>query len=85
MNTLFANEKRLQRMFGLRHRPERFVKKENALRFAANCIKSQMVAYLDENPVGLIPGYYVFCPADFSRLEREAYGIFTYVSPFKSI
>ena len=60
----FENEKRMQKMFNLRNRPERFTKKENALSFAAGCTKSQMVVFLDENPSDLISGYYVVCPAD---------------------
>jgi hypothetical protein len=81
----YENENRIQKMFNLKHRPDRFTKKENALSFAARCTKSQMVVFLDENPANLIPGYYVVCPADYSRLEREAEGIFHYVSPFKSL
>jgi hypothetical protein len=80
----FENEKRMQKMFNLRNRPERFTKKDNALNFAATCVKSQMVVFLDENPDNLISGYYVVCPADFSRLEREAEGLFHYVSPFNA-
>ena len=81
----FANEKIMQKMFNLKNRPERFTKKENALSFAAHCVKSQMVVFLDENPVGLIAGYYVVGLADYSRLEREAEGCFTYVSPYDSL
>ena len=82
MNTsVFANEKRMQQMFNLKNRPERFSDRGRALRFAKNCTKAQFVVYLDENPAGLIPGYYVVYPVDFSRLEREAEGLFTYV-PF---
>lgn len=83
--SVFANEKRLQKLFGLRNRPERFSSKENAISFASRCIKSQMIVYLDENPIDLIPGYYVVCPADYSCLEHEAEGIFHYVSPFNSL
>lgn len=83
--SVFENEKRIQRMFGLRHRPERFSNKEAALRFAAGCVNPQMVIGFDENPAGIIPAYYVVCPADFSRLEREAEDCFFYVSPSKSL
>lgn len=80
--SVFENEKKMQQMFNLRNRPERFTNKENAIRFAKGCVKSQMVVFLDENPANLVPGYYVVCPADFSRLEREAEGIFHHVSLF---
>jgi hypothetical protein len=79
MTTLFENEKRLQKAFNLRHRPERFVNKDNAIRFANGCIKLHVVFYLDENPANFIPGYYVVCFADANRLETEAEGIFTYI------
>ncbi len=77
--SVFENEKRMQKMFNLRNRPDRFTKKANALSFASGCIKPQRVVFLDENPAGLISGYYVVCPADLSRLEREAEGIFHYI------
>lgn len=83
--SVFANEKRLQKVFGLRNRPERFSNKENAISFASRGTKSQMVVYLDENPDGFIPGYYVVYPVDFSRLEKNAEDLFTYVSPFNSL
>ena len=79
----WENEKNLQAFFGLRNRPDRFTNRENALSYANGCAKTMMVVYLDENPANFIPGYYVVCPADFSRLEREAEDIFTYVSPFR--
>ena len=75
----FENEKRLQKFFNLRNRPDRFINKDNAIRFANGCTKLHFVVYLDENPANFIPGYYVVCGADFSRLEREAEGIFTYI------
>ena len=68
----------MQKMFGLKHRPDRFTRKESAVNFAKK--SSDMVVFLDENPDNLIIGYYVICPADFTRLEREAEGIFTNVS-----
>ena len=82
--SVFENEKRMQKVFNLRNRPERFTKKENAISYAKGCIKSQMVVFLDENPDNLISGYYVVCPADYSRLEREAEGIFHYVSLYEA-
>lgn len=82
MTTIFENEKRIQKMFNLLHRPTRFTKKEYAISYANGCTKMHMVVFLDENPDNLISGYYVVCPADYSRLEREAEGIFHYVSPF---
>ena len=82
--SVFENEKRIQKMFNLRNRPERFTKKENAISYAKGCIKAQMVVFLDENPDNLISGYYVVCPADYSRLEREAEGIFHYVSLYEA-
>lgn len=77
---VFENEKRLQRLFGLRHRPCRFMHKDSAISFASHGVKYRdVVLFLDENPDGLISGYYVVCPADFARLEREAEGIFKYI------
>ena len=78
----FENEKRMQKMFNLKNRPERFSNKEMALSFANHCTKMQMVVFLDENPDNLTPGYYVVYPVDFSRLEKNAEGLFHYVSPF---
>ena len=78
----FENEKRMQKMFNLKNRPERFTNKEMALSFANHCTKMQMVVFLDENPDNLTAGYYVVYPVDFSRLEKNAEGLFHYVSPF---
>jgi hypothetical protein len=77
--SVFENEKRMQKVFKMRNRPERFTNKENAISFANHCTKSQMIVYLDENPDGFIPGYYVVYPCDYSRLEREAEEIFKHV------
>lgn len=76
----FDNEKRLQRLFGLRHRPARFAHRETAVSFARHGVKyADVVLFLGDNPDGLISGFYVVCPADFARLEREADGLFKYV------
>ena len=79
----WENEKRLQSFFGLRNRPDRFTNRESALRYSIGCTKTMMVVELDENPANFIPGFYVVCPADYSRLERDAEGIFHYVSPYR--
>ncbi len=73
---VFANEKRFQAAFGLKNRPERFVKRENAISSIRHSTIPQMVVIVEENPDGFIPGYYLMTPADASRLEKQTDGLF---------
>ena len=76
----FSNERRMQRMFGLRYRPDRFTRKATAESFARGCTKPHYVVFVDENPDGIIEGWYVVCPADAERLHRETEGLITYAT-----
>ena len=75
----FYNEKRMQKLFGLRQRPSRFISRENAIRFAKGCTTLHIVVFVDENPDELISGYYVVCPADAEKLQRETDGAIIWI------
>lgn len=57
----YSNEKRMQGMFNLKERPERFTSKERACKYAIanNYHKTYAVLVVGKNPAGLIEGYYV--------------------------
>lgn len=74
------NEERLQKMYSLKYRPDRFVHKENAFSFAKGCVKPQRVVFVDENLDGIEIGWYVVCPADAERLHKETEGLITYAN-----
>ena len=74
----YENEKRMQAMFGLRHRPERYTEKDTARFALSHYVKPHRIVYVDENPMGLIEGWYIVCPADAERLHRETEGLITY-------
>ena len=75
----FANEKALQKAYGLRYQPDRYNGLEAARIGLTFCVKSHMIVEVDENQTRFKAGYYLVCPADASRLERAGYRI---VSPF---
>ena len=80
----FANEKRFQSTFGLKNRPERFQKRENArLYLFREVVTSEVVAIVEENPDGFIPGYYIMTASDASRLNKQSDGLFTIVSRYR--
>lgn len=76
---LFQNEKRMQNMFGLRHRPDRYSKLETAEYALKHYTKMQHILVVNENPLGIIPGFYIVCPADAARIIRFTDGAINYV------
>lgn len=74
----YENEKRMQNTFGLRHRPDRYRKLETAQYALKHYTKTQHILKVDENPMGIIPGFYIVCPADATRIIRETEGAFNY-------
>ncbi|MGM9686928.1 MAG: hypothetical protein ACI3YI_12015 [Bacteroidaceae bacterium] len=80
MNTVnkMANEKRMQAIFGLRHQPERYTTFERAKSALSHYVKPHRIVIVNENPMGLIEGWYIVCPADAEMLHRETEGLITY-------
>ena len=74
----FTNEKRMQRVFGLRYAPDRYTSIENAKKGLKFYVKPHRIVRVNENPMGLTIGWYVVCPADAERLHKETEGLITY-------
>ena len=77
----FSNEKAFQKAYGLRHQPDRYNSLEAAKIGLTFCVKSHMIVEVGESQTTFRAGYYIVCPADASRLEKEGYRI---VSPFNA-
>lgn len=74
----FANEKMMQKMFNLKHRPERYSSIENANYACNRREKIYHVIAVAENPMGIAQGYYVACPADATRIINATNGAINY-------
>ncbi|GEM_PF-3347328 len=74
----FANEKKLQEVFNLRHQPDRYITKGSAFNSLQYYVKPMRVMEVDENPYGIASGWYVVSPVDAERLLRKAKGLITY-------
>ena len=65
--THFEYGNKIKKELGLRYRPDTFLKRESAIRWAKNATKSMFVM------LGCNNRFWVVCGADASRLSKQGY------------
>ena len=76
-SSIFDNEKRLQKAFGLRYTPDRYMTVDAARESLYRYTRPHRVVSITGSE--FTPGYYVVCPADAEKLYRMSGGKFIYV------